>query len=33
MRADQTVLFSDLVATLFNSRGEVSPENLAAIRR
>ncbi len=33
MRADQTVLFSDLDATLFNSRGEVSPENLAAIRR
>ena len=28
-----TVLFSDLDATLFNSRGEVSPENLAAIRR
>ena len=33
MRADQTVLFSDLDATLFNSRGVVSAENLAAIRR
>ena len=33
MRADQTVLFSDLDATLFNSRGEISPENLTAIRR
>ena len=29
----RTVLFSDLDATLFNSRGEVSPEDLAAIRR
>ena len=29
----KTVLFSDLDATLFNSRGEVSAENLAAIHR
>lgn len=33
MEYSKTVLFSDLDATLFNSRGEVSPENLAAIRR
>ncbi len=29
----KTVLFSDLDGTLFDPRGEVSPENLAAIRR
>ena len=33
MRADETVLFSDLDGTLFNSRTEVSPENRAAIGR
>ena len=33
MEYKDTVLFSDLDATLFNSRGEVSPENIAAIRR
>ena len=33
MEYAKTVLFSDLDATLFNSKGEVSPENLAAIRR
>lgn len=31
MRADQTVLFSDLDGTLFSSSGTVSPENRAAI--
>ena len=31
MRYDKTVLFSDLDGTLFNSRGEISPENRAAI--
>ena len=31
MQYSQTVLFSDLDATLFNSRGEISPENRAAI--
>ena len=31
MRYDQTVLFSDLDGTLFNSRGEISAENRAAI--
>ena len=31
MDYSQTVLFSDLDATLFNSRGEISPENRAAI--
>lgn len=33
MRADETVLFSDLDGTLFNSRTEVSPENRDAIGR
>ena len=33
MRADETVLFSDLDGTLFNSRTEVSPENREAIGR
>lgn len=33
MRADETVLYSDLDGTLFNSRTEVSPENRAAIER
>ena len=33
MRAGETVLFSDLDGTLFNSRTEVSPENRAAIER
>ena len=32
MRYDETVLFSDLDGTLFNSRGEVTAENVAAIR-
>jgi len=32
MRYADTVLFSDLDGTLFNSRGEVSAENVAAIR-
>ena len=31
MQYSQTVLFSDLDGTLFNSRGEISPENRAAI--
>lgn len=31
MRADRTILFSDLDGTLFNSRSEVSAENRAAI--
>ena len=31
MRAEQTALFTDLDGTLFNSRGQVSPENRAAI--
>ena len=31
MRPDQTVLYADLDGTLFNSRGEVSPENREAI--
>ena len=31
MRPDQTALFTDLDGTLFNSRGQVSPENRAAI--
>lgn len=33
MRADETVLYSDLDGTLFNSRTELSPENRAAIER
>lgn len=33
MKASETVLFSDLDATLFNSRGEVSAENRSAIAR
>lgn len=33
MRADQTILFSDLDGTLFNTRGEVSPANRAAVER
>lgn len=33
MRPEQTVLFSDLDGTLFNSSGVVSPENRAAIER
>ena len=33
MRPEETVLFSDLDGTLFNARGEISPENLAAIRQ
>ncbi|MDO4493934.1 MAG: HAD family hydrolase [Clostridia bacterium] len=33
MKANETVLFSDLDGTLFNSKVEVSPENRAAIER
>ena len=33
MDYSQTVLFSDLDGTLFNSAGKVSPENIAAIER
>lgn len=33
MRADQTILFSDLDGTLFTSRSEVAPEDRAAIER
>ena len=33
MRADETILFSDLDGTLFDSRGRISRENRAAIER
>ena len=33
MRPEQTILFSDLDGTLFNSEGRLSPENRAAIER
>ena len=33
MRADETILFTDLDGTLFNTEGKVSPETRAAVER